>query len=133
MFKLITILIILCTTIIISADNIELFVIERKIQSYYNDWNEDWDCSDTSVECEKYFETHGYTCYLVYGDRGLGTDEWIGHMWNIVIIDGKPYEFESTTLHFMKVSDKYNIQTIQEGFYVNGIKYNKSQPMEEYY
>ena len=132
MFKLIAILIILCTTIVVSADNIKLFVIEREIQSHYNNWNDDWDCSETSVECEKYFETHGYTCYLVYGDRTDKAGNMYAHMWNIVIIDGKYCEFESTALEFKDVSSEYNIHMIQEGFYADGIKYNKCQSLEKW-
>ena len=121
---------------VVSAENINLLIIEIQIQNHYSNWDKteykDWDCSETSVECEKYFETHGYTCYLVYGDRTDKAGKMYAHMWNIVIIDGKYYEFESTTLEFKDVSSEYNIHMIQEGFYVNSIKYNKCQPLDNW-
>lgn len=90
-------------------------------------------CSDTTIECEKYFETvHHLPCYLVYGHRDFGTDDWAAHMWNIVMMDGVPYEFESTTFVFKDVSETYTIQDIQEGFYMNGVKYEKSQKLNNW-
>ena len=50
--------------------------------------------------------------------------------WNIVMIDDVPYEFESTALAFEKVSEKHIIQDMQEGFYMDGIKYEKSQTLD---
>ena len=98
---------------------------------YFSNWyGQDGDCSDTSIKCEEYFETiHHLPCYLVYGHRGFGTDDWIAHIWNIVMIDGVPYEFESGTLVFKEVSETYTVQDMQEGFYVDGIKYKKSQKL----
>ena len=114
----------------------QLESIENKIREKYN-WDDQqydgWDCSNKSVECEKYFETElGYSCYFVYGDRDRGTDDWAAHMWNFVEIDGAFYEFESTALQFRKVSDKYNILDMQEGFYVNGVEFETSQPLENW-
>jgi hypothetical protein len=98
---------------------------------HFSNWDGyDGDCSDTSKECEEYFETiHHLPCYLVYGHSGFGTDDWNAHIWNIVMIDGVPYEFESQTLIFKDVSEAYTVQGMQEGFYVDGEKYEKSQEL----
>jgi len=100
---------------------------------FLNWYDEDGDCSDKSVKCEEYFETvHHLPCYFVYGDRDSGTDDWAAHMWNIVMIDGIPFEFESTILVFEKVSEEYTVQTMQEGFYVDGVEYEKSQELDNW-
>jgi len=100
---------------------------------FLNWFDEDGGCSDTSVKCEEYFETvHHLPCYLVYGHRDFGNDNWTAHIWNIVMIDGVPHEFESTTFVFKDVSDTYTIQTMQEGFYVDGIEYEKSQKLDNW-
>ena len=127
-------IILLCSVIWIN--NITAFILETEIRFHYNFWNapkyDSWICQDFSEECEKYFETHGYPCYFVYGDKNSGTDNWTAHIWNIVMVNGEPFEFESTSLTFKKVSQEYNIQHIQEGFYVNGVKYEKSQELENW-
>lgn len=47
-------------------------------------------------------------------------------------IDGTFYEFEATALQFRRVSDRYTVQTMQEGFYVNGTRYGMAQPLENW-
>lgn len=113
----------------------QLSNIEDGIRKEYN-WDDPqyvgWDCSNKSVECEKYFETKlNYSCYLVYGIRHNDGHD-VGHMWNLVEIDGTLHEFESTTLRFCKISDRYTILTMQEGFYVNGTRYGIAQPLENW-
>jgi len=110
--------------------------IENGIREEYNNWDDPqyvgWDCSNKSVECEKYFETKlNYSCFLVYGIRHK-EDHDVGHMWNLVEIDSTFYEFESTTLKFCKVSDRYNVQTMQEGDYINGIRQGKAQTIDNW-
>lgn len=117
------------------------FILVNPIQIYYEfrirqnyNWDDeeyqDWCCSEKSLECEKYFETvEGLPCYLVYG---ISEDHTVAHMWNIVMVNGIPYEFESTNLNFQKTSDGYIVQDIQEGFYKNGVKYEKSIPMDDW-
>lgn len=101
---------------------------------YFKNWyNQNRSCSITSKKCEAYFETvHHLSCYLVYGDKNDGTGNWAAHMWTIVVIDGVPHEFESTTLFFKEVSEEYHIQSMQEGFYVDGVKYAKSQKLDNW-
>ena len=49
-----------------------------------------------------------------------------------LMINNEPEEFEPTLLEFKIVSDEYEIDAIREGFYVNGVKYEKSQPFENW-
>ena len=137
--KIIILMIIAIASIstIVLADDINLFIIETKTQVYYNNWDkpeyDGWNCDECSVECEKYFEDElGYGCYLVYGHKYETNNTRINHMWNIAVINGKLYEFESTCLSFQKTSEDYTIDLIQEGFYVNGVKYNKSQLLDNW-
>lgn len=123
---------------VVSAELIPPFYYQTQIQDKYKGWKSPeylgWVCANKSVECEKYFETKlGLSCYLVYGRMNYpnGTIE-AAHMWNIVIINDKPWEFESTCLQFQKMSDKYIVDCIQEGFYVNGVKYEKCQPLDNW-
>ena len=100
---------------------------------FLNWYNQNRKCSITAVKCEEYFETvHHLPCYLVYSQRYFKDDGWMAHMWNVVTIDGVPYEFESTALAFEKVSEKHTIQDMQEGFYMDGIKYEKSQKLDNW-
>jgi len=85
------------------------------------------DCSEMSVECEEWFETRGYRCLLVYG----GNDD-AAHIWNKVLVNGIWWEFESTCLNFQVMSNKYEIHYIQEGFYKDGVKYDKSQNLDNW-
>lgn len=122
-----------CTVFAIqNAPDTARLSISAKIR-FLNWFCQDTKCSITSKECERYFETvHRLPCYFVYGHRDFGTDDWTAHMWNIVMIDGVPYEFESTTFVFKDVSETYTIQDMQEGFYVNGVKYEKSQKLNDW-
>jgi len=45
---------------------------------------------------------------------------------------GKHYEFESTTLEFKKMSEKYEVWDVQLGFYVDGVKHEKSQSYDNW-
>lgn len=128
-FVIITVVILAGT--LFAIQNMDTTRLSNGAKVHFSNWDrQDRDCSDTSIKCEEYFETiHHLPCYLVYGHRGLGTDDWTAHIWNIVMIDGVPYEFESQTLVFKEVSETYTVQDMQEGFYVDGIKYKKSQKL----
>ena len=125
---IIVIVILIASVVLIVSDTTRLS-LGAKI--HFCNWdNQDRTCSLTSVKCEEYFETvYHLPCYLVYGHRDFGTDDWTAHMWNVVMIDSVPYEFESTTLVFKDVSDTYTIQDMQEGFYVDGERYERSQEL----
>jgi len=124
-----------CVTISL-VNYVDLFIIELKIRDHLNNWEDNpyvrgkHDCSDMSLEVETFFETKtGYDCYLVYGYNKKTN---VGHMWNIVLINNHWYEFESTCLSFQKSSDDYIILDIQNGFFINGVKYEKCQPYKNW-
>ena len=84
------------------------------------DWDDEqyngWKCTDFSRETEKWFETElNVPCLLVYGS----TND-TGHVWNLVYLYGDWREFESTSLCFQNPSEKYNINDISQGYYING-------------
>lgn len=92
--------------------------IQASVQDEYQAWNSevynDWICHDKSIEIEEYMETKlGLDCYLVYSSN---------HVWNLIIINGRSYEFSATTLVFEKVSDSYQILDVRYGFYIDGEK-----------
>jgi len=122
------------TSFFVFFNTANIFPLSLSAKIHFLNWyDEDGDCSDKSIKCEEYFETvHHLPCYFVYGDRDSGTDDWAAHMWNIVMIDGVPYEFESITLEFRKMSEKCTVQTMQEGFYVDGVGYEKSQKLDNW-
>ena len=119
-------------TIFVIQDALDTTRLSISAKIHFLNWyDQDRKCSITAVKCEEYFETvHHLPCYFVYGHRDYGTDDWAAHIWNIIVIDDVPYEFESTTLVFKEVSEEYTIQTMQEGFYVDGVKYEKSQKLD---
>jgi len=125
-------------TTVIYAEPMMQIAIEFNMQNHYNKWDDpiydDWQCSECSVECEKYFETQlGYPCYLVYGHRCDETGKLLSaHMWNLVEINGKYFEFESTNLHFMKRSNEFHVVMVQYGFYVDGRCVNHSYDVENW-
>ena len=130
---------VLLISVVTLAVPISLFLYQTDISMHFNGWKDDpydehtHSCSQMSTEVEEYVETHlGFDCYFVYGEKDSGTENWTVHMWNIVMIDGAPYEFESTILEFRKMSEEYTVQTMQEGFYVDGVKYEKSQTLDNW-
>jgi len=127
-------------TTIVLAEPIMLTSIEINIGEHFNNWQDDpyvihvHDCTEMASECEEYFETfYGWDCYFIYGhkedDNGSIT---VAHKWNIVKINNKWYEFESTCLNFQKTSEKYIVDSIQHGFYVDGVKQNKTQNFDDW-
>jgi len=130
LFSIVIIAIILLAGCTVFIPDTTRLSISAKI--HFRNWDgQDRKCSITAVKCDEYFETvHHLPCYLVYGQRYLVDGDWKAHMWNIVMINGVPYEFESTSLEFWEVSEKYTVQCVQEGFYVDGIKYEKSQKLD---
>ena len=130
--KIVVVIVILIGCIILITSSSVYLSISVKLH-FLNWYGQETDCAFTSLECERYFETvHHLPCYLVYGHRDFETDNWTAHIWNIVVIDGVPHEFESTSLVFKMVSEKYTIQDMQEGFYVNGVKHEKSQKLNNW-
>ncbi len=122
------------------AEPIMLKAYEFNIKNHFNNWDDDpyvihvHDCSEMSVEVEQYVETIlGFDCLFVYGyqydDNGTVTT---GHIWNIININNVWYEFESTSLRFKQVSNEFEVQDVQHGFYINGMKYDKSQEFEDW-
>jgi len=129
--KIISILLLLLLfTTLVSAENLKLIYYEQKISLEYNGWDKPeyttWDCSNMSPEIEKYFETKlGFTCYLAYGYRRNDTGAInSAHVWNIVIIDKKIYEFESTNLKFEEISKHWIVSCITTGVYLQGVRQN---------
>ena len=114
---------------------IDLFLIENDVKNEFNNWDNieyiEWECANKSEECEKYFESKGYNCLLIYGhqldENGL---KCCYHRWNLVKINNEYIEFESTSLEFFETSKQYIIHRIENGYVVNGITYPYSQPLD---
>ena len=83
-----------------------------------------WVCHDKACEAEKFFETVvGLDCYLVYS---------MEHVWNIVMVDGIPYEFESTCLSFQNTSELFDIADVRMGFYVDGCRVDYCSRLDDW-
>jgi len=107
---------------------------EYMINRYFNNWDDDpynvtsHNCGDMSVEVEEYWEIQcGYNCYLVYGSNCESN-----HIWVVVQTGSRYHEFESTCLSFQSMSDEYNVTCVQQGFYMDGVRYNRSQSFDNW-
>jgi len=135
----ILIAVVLSIAVVTNAEPLTLWMYSTDIQMHFNNWDDDpyvasiHDCSDMSREVEEYVETQlNLSCFFVYGYREDSNGHSSAHIWNMIEINNKFYEFESTSLVFKDVSEEYKIQTMQEGFYVDGVKYEKSQPCDNW-
>ena len=115
-----------CSTIVY-AEPILLSAYGINISNHFNGWDDNpyvihvHDCSDMSTEVEEYVETElGLDCLLIYGKKSNVT-----HMWTLIQIDNKFYEFESTRLVFKTVSKGYDVFRVQHGFYKDGTRQDK--------
>lgn len=111
-------------------------MLEQEVKDYFNNWEDNpyvsgkHNCKAMSFEVEEYWETvKGYDCYIVYGSN---LNPLTAHMWTIIKIDGNLYEFESTCLSFQSESNKYQVDDVQHGHYINGVYYNMSQPYPDW-
>ena len=128
------ILLVFCSSVFVAQCIPDTFYLSVSAKLHFLNWHDqNRCCSVTSKECERYFETvHHLSCYFVYGHKGFRTDDWTAHRWNIVMIDDVPYEFESTSLVFKEVSKEYAVQDVQEGFFVDGIRFEKCQRLDDW-
>ena len=84
-----------------------------------------YDCSDMSVDCERWFESIGLDTKFVCGDNKQNDRS---HMWLRFYIFGLPIDFESTILlpsPFSYYDERYENITFCDGFYKNGT-YNET-------
>jgi len=73
---------------------------------------DNYNCVDMSKDCEAFFEGLGIRTQRLHGTRVTEDGSISGHCWLKVGF----LEFESTTLLFSKVSDKYDVYLIDEGW-----------------
>jgi len=121
------------TLIAVSQINPVLESEENMIKEYFHNWEDNpyvagvHDCSDMSKEVEKYWEVErGYNCHIIYGHH---KNKY--HVWNIVNISGTWYEFESTCLSFQKTSEKYKIDYVIYGDYIDGSYWEHNESLQK--
>ena len=69
-----------------------------------------YDCTDMSKDCEEFFESIGIRTQVLYGFNGGG------HCWLRLHTIFGVYEFESTQLTFMNVSENWYNIVVTEGW-----------------
>ena len=133
-------ILIFCCIFIMCTEPLMLCMYSTNMQMYFNRWKHapyvlsKHDCSDMSQEVEAYVETQlGLDCYFVYGHRNDCNGTVAGaHIWTLIKINNKFYEFDSTCLTFVPMSKKYMVDDVQQGFYVDGVKYEKCQKLDNW-
>ena len=100
---IVSIIIIICA---IQA-SLTLYQASRYVRHVY-------DCTDMSKDCEEFFEYLGIRTQVIYGDKL--PDELVGHCWLRLHTNIGEFEFESTQLRFMNVSENWNNIKVTEGW-----------------
>jgi len=101
------------------------------------DWKseeyKDFDCGDIAIITEEYFENeYDIPCYFIYGSTKNNDSENTAHIWVILDIDGKWYEFEPRWYSFTSRLDEYSIDWVDQGFWVDGEKFDKVQQYDNW-
>ena len=73
---------------------------------------ENYNCVHMSKDCEAFFEGLGIRTQVMHGERTDEDGSLDRHCWLKV----SEWEFESTCLMFSKVSDKYRVMYVDEGW-----------------
>ena len=104
------------------------------------DWYEgeyqDYDCVDRAVITEEYFENeYNIPVYMIYGHIPApweNESDAFAHVWLVLDIGGRWYEFEPYWYSFTSRQDKYLVDGLDSGFWVDGEEFENPQPYDNW-